>query len=161
MISYLRLTACVAAGVLGSVGALIFGTVLLIASRGGTLGSALVFWLSETIVIVGVWRVSLYPLIPIKVGDERPRESIALRVGTALSALAFLGLWVFAVAFSGGKVGLIDLLAYMVASSLLLFLLSIPNRWTRVRYRVRMPLVTAGGVAMVAVGFLYLIGGTL
>ena len=161
MASHLHLLAYVAAGVLGSAGAFILGTALLIASRGGTLGSALVFWLSETIVSVVVWRVSLSPLIPLTRKGETPGDSTALGGATAVSALAFLGLWVFAVAFSGGKVGLTPLRAFMVASGLLLFLVSIPSRWTRVRYAVRMPLLAACVVAMVAIGFYYMIGRTL
>ncbi len=70
-------------------------------------------------------------------------------------------MWIFAVAFRGGRVSLVVILAYVLVSGVFLFLTSIPNRLTRVNYAMRMPLIAAAVVAVTAIGLFYLGGGSL
>ncbi len=134
------------------------GMILLTVSR----GNPLVFWLSEIVLLVVVWRVIASRLdrraAALTGGDQ---ASHALGVVTAASAVAFLALWFFAVVFARGEVGLLATLAYVVSSGALLFLVSIRTRLTRVDYPIRMPLLVAGTVSMIAIGLLYLGGATL
>ncbi len=57
MASPVRSLSFIAAGMLGSAGLLLFGMVLLTTSR----SNSLVFWVSEIVLVVLVWRVVLTP----------------------------------------------------------------------------------------------------
>ena len=155
MASPVRSLSFIAAGMLGSAGLLLFGMVLLTTSR----SNSLVFWVSEIVLVVLVWRVVLTPRRT--EGIAKPEDPKGLGIATVTSGLVFLAMWIFAVAFSGGRVSLVVILAYVLVSGVFLFLTSIPNRLTRVNYAMRMPLIAAAVVAVTAIGLFYLGGGSL
>lgn len=158
MASQMRSIAYVAAGVLGSATLFMVGMVFLTTQRGGPL----LFWIAEIGLQALLWRLILLSLGRDIGGQVKERTSPGARImALALSGVVFLALWVFAVFFTGGRVGLPLIAAYAAASGVSLFLVSLPNRLTAAAYRVRMSALVAGTLAMISVGLFYLGGGTL